>query len=46
MQLHDIEAILETGEQLPADLPKQGMIDTPMANPVFDGEKIVDQSEE
>lgn len=46
MLKNDIEAILETGEQLPANLPKQGMIDTPMTNPVFDGEQIVDQSEE
>jgi len=46
MKLHDIEAILETGEQLPASLPKDGMTDTPMANPVFDGEQIVDQAGE
>lgn len=44
MQQHDLDVILETGEQWPTDLSKSGSTDVPMVNPVFDGEQIVDQA--
>lgn len=42
----DLEEIMETGDRLPPEMYEAGMPDTIMQNPVFDGEKIVDEGSE
>jgi len=42
----DLEEIMETGDRLPPEMYELGMPDTIMQKPVFDGEKIVDKSDQ
>lgn len=42
----DLEIIMETGDRLPPEMYESAMPDTIMENPVFDGEKIVDEGSE
>lgn len=40
-----VQAVVETGDRLPASMGELGMAEEIMDNPVFDGTSIVDQEE-